>query len=185
MIEILVELEDLSTGEAGLLVTLPCDLKAVLEKDHEYVIYDVEQDIDFNSFTDVFKLNAILEEIENSNPDLTTEHLEALLMVSKMRLTDAEFIRRIADNEFMLEVLECPEDSGMDIEEYAACYLATELCIQFDKDVDQNMMRLIGCDEVSQYVSWSTIWRQYEAMGFRIVDDYNDEELMSYLIYWK
>lgn len=181
MINVKVELEDLTDDYSIKTISLPCDIRTQIDRDHEYVIISCEPDLDIGDNNDIEKLNRVLDSINNENPEMTAEYLSILLGNSSARdLFDEDFLRRIEENDFMFEDIS-EIDWLMSPEETAGCYLATELKIPFDEGVTGKMLDLLDSSVLVDYVNWKDVWRQYEAIGFRLVS--KDDN--TYILHWR
>ena len=181
MIKVPVEVEDYDTCKSFNLI-LPCDIKSKLDISHELMLIDWDSGIFLGSTRDVLSLNAAIERINTENPAMTLPILEALYDASYVSsLDNEEFLRKICENDFMLEPV-CGTGNwcllGLD-EEACACYLATEMCIPFAKNVTQQLIKEMKGEQIDN-VDWEIVWEYYEIMGFEkmIIDR------QTYLFHW-
>ena len=184
MIHLTVELQDLTGDGSDKVITLPCNLRTVLNPQFEYVIVSCWPEISLSRYDDVERLNDILEEINSENPDMTAEYLGILLDASGMDIFDATFIRKASSNDFMFEDLSDIEDENMTWEEIAARYLTTELRVPFG-GLGTESIKLLGDTKIANYVDWSEVWGQYVDIGFTIVYGTASDEDSIFLVYWR
>lgn len=184
MIKLKVYLEDISDGISEKIIDLPCNLNAELERDHEYVITCCDPDLALWQYDDVYKLNNVLDEINSENPDMTAEFLAVLLEASEsLDIFDEKFIRKVEDNDFLFDDIShitwamCPN-------EIAACYLATERHVPFDKEMSREVFECLSNEELVDYINWEDIWRQYEFQGFKLVETGDRDNEKAYLVHW-
>ena len=129
-------------------------------------------------------MNEVIDDINSENPGMTAELLALIMDAVDGELEDEEFVRRIKENDFMFEDLS-EVTWKMGNEELAACYIATELGVPFDTGITKEILDFISKDEITDYIDWSAIWAQYEAIGFRLAEDLESEEYSLYLIHWR
>lgn len=184
MVKIRLELEELENSKT-IYVTLPCNLRAELDLQCDYIIMDSEPSMPSVYNMDLRKLNDVLDEINCENPGMTAEYLNLLLDASGARdITDEEFLRRIKENDFMFEDLS-EIRWKMSGEEIAARYVATVLKVPFKKGINAELLCAMSSDIISEYIKWEDIWSQYETLGFRVEEDSTSEEYGLYLIHWR
>lgn len=180
MVKFNVEVQDWDDCYIEKSATIPCDMCCGLSKSGEYVIIDSEPSIPGINMMDFWKLNDIISDINNENPSMTVEYLVMVMEAVNGSLEDEDFVHRIKNNDFMFEDLS-NINWKMDNEEIAACYIATKLNIPFDFGITKEILEFINRDEISDYIDWFAIWKQYELIGFKIIE----LEKKLYLIHWK
>ncbi len=184
MIKLTLELQDWDDGCTNKVVTIPSNIRSELNRQNEYVIIDSTPPIRGIQTMDVWKLNEIIDDINSENPGITSELLALIMDTVDGELEDEEFVRRIKENDFMfVDLSEITWKMGN--EELAACYIATELGVPFDTGITKEILEFISKDEITDYINWSAIWKQYEAIGFRLAEDIESEECSLYLIHWR
>ena len=184
MIKLELELQDWDDGCADKTVTIPSNIRSELNRQNEYVIIDSTPTIPGIQTMDVWELNEVIDDINSENPGMTAELLALIMDAVDGELEDEEFVRRIKENDFMFEDLS-EVTWKMGNEELAACYIATELGVPFDTGITKEILDFISKDEITDYIDWSAIWAQYEAIGFRLAEDLESEEYSLYLIHWR
>lgn len=184
MIELKLELQDWDNDCASKTVTIPSDIRSELNRQNEYVIIDSTPSIPGIQIMDVWELNEVVDDINSENPGMTAGLLALIMEAVGGELENEEFVRRIKENDFMFEDLS-EITWKMDNEELAACHIATELGVPFDTGITKEILDFIGKDEIVDYIDWSAIWAQYEAIGFRLAEDLESEEYGLYLIHWR
>lgn len=184
MIKLELELQDLDDGCADKTITIPSNIRSELNYQNEYVIIDSTPFIPGIQAMDVWELNEIVDDINSENPGMTAELLALIMDAVDGELDDDEFVRRIKENDFMFEDLS-EVTCKMCNEELAAYYIATELGVPFDTGITKEILSFISKDEITDYIDWSAIWAQYEAIGFRLAEDLDSEEYSLYLIHWR
>lgn len=184
MIKLQVELQDWHGNCEDKIITIPSNIRSELDAQSDYVIVDSSPFISEIQMMDIWKLNDILEEINSENPGMTAEFLKMILEAVDGDLEDREFVRRIKEGDFLFKDLS-DITWRMGNEEVAACYIATELGVPFDNGITKEMIELITKDEIVDYINWSEIWSQYEAIGFKLAEDIDSEEYSLYLIHWR
>lgn len=184
MIQLTVELEDLTDDVGYQKIVIPCDLYSVLNTQHEYVVVSCEPEIHLGQYDDIQKLNNVLDEINSENPEMTACYLGVLLQASrKGDIFDPEFLQRIENNDFMFEDL-TDITWRMEQDEIAARYLTQELKIPFDREMSDETFQSLTKEELTDYVNWKDVWKQYAAMGFQLIGD-SEHQAEKYLIYWR
>ena len=184
MIKLKLELQDWDGCGEDKVVTIPSNIRSELNSQSEYVIIDCVPSVPDIQAMDIWKLNSVIDEINSENPSMTAEFLALIMEAVDGDLGDDEFVRRIKENDFMFEDLS-DITWKMGNEDVAACYIATELKVPFDTGITREILDFLSKDEITDYIDWSTVWEQYEAMGFRIVEDLESEEYSLYLIHWR
>ena len=184
MIKLELELQDWDDGCADKTVMIPSNIRSELNRQNEYVIIDSTPFIPGIQTMDVWELNEVIDDINSENPGMTAELLALIMDAVDGELEDEEFVRRIKENDFMFEDLS-EVTWKMSNEELAACYIATELGVPFDTGITKEILDFISKDEITDYIDWSAIWAQYEAIGFRLAEDLESEEYSLYLIHWR
>jgi len=182
MIEISIELQDWNGDYSESAISIPSDIRTVLDRQNEYVIVDSMPSIPGIQTMDVWKLNEVIDDINSENPDMTAELLVLLMETVDGSLHDDEFIRRIKDKDFMFEDI---SNITMGDEEVAARYIVEELGVPFDSKINKETLAFITRDEVSEYIKWDEIWWQYEAMGFKLAEDVYSDDPGVYLVHWR
>lgn len=188
MVKLKVEVENLTNDYEHKVLELPCDLKTELMDGCEYVIVSQEE---FENGeirccgNDIVRFNQALLDINDQNPEMTTELLAMILGATGEDLSDDETVRRICENDFGFEDLSSI-DWRMSDEEICACYLATILGVKFDKDMADSVFASLCDDSAVDYIVWSDVWRQYTFLGYEMISATNENgESVRYLIYWK
>ena len=144
---------------------LPTDLQ--LDKTHEYLIEYHDGLFTLGDFDDVFKLNKVLDYINSENPDMTNELLGAIFDAScALRMSDAEFLRKICEKDFMMDEVECVLDNVVSDEATAASYLAVRCRVPYAHNITQK--RIDDISAVNDF-DWDLVWPHYEHMGFKIL----------------
>ena len=184
MIKLKLELQDWDGCGEDKVVTIPSNIRSELNSQSEYVIIDCVPSVPDIQAMDIWELNSVIDEINSENPSMTAEFLALIMEAVDGDLGDDEFVRRIKENDFMFEDLS-DITWKMGNEDVAACYIATELKVPFDTGITREILDFLSKDEITDYIDWSTVWEQYEAMGFRIVEDLESEECSLYLIHWR
>lgn len=185
MIKLKIELQDWDECCAEKVITVPStSLHSELNRQNEYVIIDSTPSIPGVHSMDIWELNKVLDDINSENPGMTAELLSLIMDAVDGDLDDEEFVRRIKENDFMFEDLSDLK-WRMGNEEIAACYIATELEVPFDDGITKEILAFLKKDEITDYIDWSAIWSQYEAIGFRLAEDIESEEYSLYLIHWR
>lgn len=184
MIKLELELQDWDDGCADKTVTIPSNIRSELNRQNEYVIIDSTPSIPSIQTMDIWELNEVIDDINSENPGMTAELLALIMDAVGGELEDEEFVRRIKENDFMFEDLS-EITWKMGNEELAACYIATELGVPFDTGITKEILDFISRDEITDYIDWSAIWAQYEAIGFRLAEDLESDEYSLYLIHWR
>lgn len=184
MIKLKLELQDWDDSCADKIVTIPSNIRSELNRQSEYVIIDSTPSIPGVQTMDVWELNEVIDDINSENPGMTAQLLTLIMEAVDGDLEDQEFVRRIKENDFMFEDLS-DITWKMGNEEIAACYIATELGVPFDTGITKEILEFISKDEITDYIDWSAIWAQYEAIGFRLAEDLESEEYSLYLIHWR
>lgn len=169
MIKLVVEVEDWDTGET-IAIMLPCDLRGQIDHTHDLQIVDWEGDFSLDHFDNILKLNAVIENINAENPDVTLELLSAICDACDAGgFGDDEFIQKICSNDFMLKEIISGDGWLMKgDEETCACYLATELMVPFAKNITQDRLREIKNGLINA-VKWDVVWKHYAHMGFKLI----------------
>lgn len=174
----LIDLYDFSQTK----LTIPCTLTDDIDPDHEYEIISMSPDLPLLDIDDIWRINAVLSEINTANPDMTIEYLNILVTASGSELWDPEFVRRVCEDEFMFyDLTDC--NFGLSKRCNAAKHLLTQERVPFDKQVDQFTMNILGCTEVQDYIDWEAIWRQYLTLGFQIIEEDFDKG-RTFLVFW-
>lgn len=178
MIQIEVELEDLTSDSDDIVLHLPCNVGNKLDISHEYAVVYTEPDLNLNTYTDICRLNEILDDINSENPEMTMEYLDILLEAFGRRedVFNPVFVERLKNNDFYFADISEIEWKQMDSEQIAACYLATEMKVPFNESVTKDTLTLIN-DEFVDYMDWSAIWSEYQKLGFKLIDDF-------YIVHW-
>lgn len=182
MINLKIKVMDIDTDHAVHL-TLPCNINSYLDKNHEYEIMDWDETEFVGGFDDIFELNDTLHKITTQNPDMTTEHLDIIYNQSPVRsVTDEKFIKKVCDNDFMLEEIDTggfsdyaeiiPTSTIADCE-YTAEYLALDLEIPFAKNITEEHIKYM--QQYPELIDWYSVWIHYEHMGFECVRDASDK----------
>ena len=184
MIKLKLELQDWDDSCADKIVTIPSNIRSELNRQSEYVIIDSTPSIPGVQTMDVWELNEVIDDINSENPGMTAQLLALIMEAVDGDLEDQEFVRRIKENDFMFEDLS-DITWKMGNEEIAACYIATGLGVPFDTGITKEILEFISKDEITDYIDWSAIWAQYEAIGFRLAEDLESEEYSLYLIHWR
>lgn len=184
MIKLKLELQDWDDSCADKVVTIPSNIRTELNRQSEYVIIDSTPSIPGVQTMDIWELNEVIDDINSENPSMTAELLALIMDAVDGDLENEEFVRRIKENDFMFEDLS-DITWKMGNEELAACYIATELGVPFDSGITKEILDFIKKDEITDYIDWSAIWSQYEAIGFRLAEDLESEEYSLYLIHWR
>ena len=184
MIKLKLELQDWDDSCADKIVTIPSNIRSELNRQSEYVIIDSTPSIPGVQTMDVWELNEVIDDINSENPGMTAQLHTLIMEAVDGDLEDQEFVRRIKENDFMFEDLS-DITWKMGNEEIAACYIATELGVPFDTGITKEILKFISKDEITDYIDWSAIWAQYEAIGFRLAEDLESEEYSLYLIHWR
>lgn len=184
LVTLKIEIENLTTDYSTKEIIIPCDLRAELEPNCDYVVVSCEPYIPMGYNDDIKGLNEIIETINSESPGMTNDLLRVLLEASGENIFDDTFLRKIVTNDFMFEDI-----SGiqwkMGDEEIAACYLMTVLRIPFDPATKPETIDALCDDSISDYISWEGIWNEYETLGFRVIVDLDGENYGRYLIHWK
>lgn len=184
MVNLDIEVENLTTDYSIKSISIPCNLRSELDPNCDYVIVSCEPDIPGGYTDDLESLNEILETINSESPGMTNDLLRVLLSASDSDIFDEVFLRKIEENDFMFEDLSNIE-WGMEPDEIAARYLMTVLHIPFDRNIKPNTIEAFDDDSLSNYISWGKIWREYETLGFKVVEDLEGETYGLYLIHWR
>jgi len=183
MIKLKIELQDWDTCTEKV-VTIPADILSELNRQNEYIIIDCTPSIPGVQAMDIWELNEVIDSINSENPSMTAELLALIMEAVDGELEDEEFVRRIRENDFMFEDLS-DITWKMGNQEVAACYIATELGVPFDTGITKEILEFLKKDEITDYIDWSAIWDQYEAIGFKLAEDLESEEYSLYLIHWR
>ena len=185
MVNVLAEIQDLTTGEE-MSIILPCDIDTKLEQGHEYeILYCVpEIPLGRTACFDVCGINQIFNDINEENPILTEEHLSMFLTSAGTDISDEGMVEKLKNNDFFFADI---SDIKLDLsgEEIAARYLATEIGIPFSREISMDMMNVLTDDTVIDYLNWENIWRQYELMGFKLIENFDSHDYQAYIISWK
>lgn len=184
MIKLKLELQGWDDSCADKVVTIPSNIRSELNRQSEYVIIDSTPPIPGVQTMDVWELNEVIDDINSENPSMTAELLALIMDAVDGDLENEEFVRRIKENDFIFEDLS-DITWKMGSEDLAACYIATELGVPFDTGITKEILEFISKDEITDYIDWSAIWAQYEAIGFRLAEDLESEEYSLYLIHWR
>ena len=184
MIELELELQDWDGCGEDRVVAIPSNIRSELDRQNEYIIISSTPDIPNIQTMDIWELNRIVDDINSENPGMTAELLSLIMNTVDRNLNDEEFVRRIKENDFMFEDLS-EVAWGMCNDELAARYIATKLGVPFDTGITKDILEFIKRDEISDYIDWPAIWSQYEAIGFKIIENTEPEECSLYLIHWR
>ena len=175
MFKITVEVENMTTDENSISLTLPMsesEIHSKLMRDCEYLITDYSGNCRFENFDDIFVLNETLSRINAENPLITNELLEIILETSNYAyIDDEEFLEKICSNDFMYEEIVIPNDWGGTKEEYAAYSLFTEFSIPF---APAESLMTEAHKEGKSYKDWEFVWDVYSYMGFYMSEDDSD-----------
>ena len=166
MIEMKVELYDWDATRFET-VTLPCCLSEKLDMTHEYQITGGDG-INLTCY-ELEDLNNALDEIASANPLLTAETLMAIMEASGSDdLTDEEFLRKMTEEDYMLELVYDDWRGRLSPDEECAWFLAAKQKIPFAKNITpSNLDEMDLCPEA---VDWTAVWDYYERMGFKSVE---------------
>lgn len=166
MVKLKIEVDDWDT-EKTIKLTLPCEVNKAMDLSHEHLISYWESDMALGFYDDVVGLNNVIDNINSASPNMTLEILEELLDASNERaLSSVEFIRKICDNDFMLEEIPVKIE-GWTTEECVARFLAIELKIPFAKNITKK--QLLNMSKTPDSVNWKMVWNHYANMGFKVV----------------
>ena len=176
MLNITVELENTTTDEDAIVMSLPMeetDIRGILMKDCKYLIVDTDSPADFKNFDDIFELNKAIRRICEENPTITNDVLAIILETSDYNnFDDEDFLEKICENDFMYEEAYVPKDWHRTKEEYAAFVLCTKYDVPFAL-LEQEMIE--ACRAGKSYPEWDSVWDVYAFMGFHMSEDMEDE----------
>lgn len=190
MIQLLLDIDDISDGSQRA-VMLPCsNLSAQLPSDHEYVIISSFPDMGIWLEDDIWKLNNTLDEINCENPEMTADYLGVLVDASgTSNFYSEEFLRRVKENDFMFcDITNIDYDLGT----YgnAACYLLSEHRVPFWGDdvpvtaAHELVISAFQATAAKDFVDWHAIWDKYYELGFRIIDWETDTMSKTFVVFW-
>ena len=166
MVHLEIEVDDWDTEET-LKLTLPCDVSRELDLSHEHLISYWDSDMALGFYDDVLGLNNVIDSFNSANPNLTLKILEEILDASEeTSLSSSEFVRKICDNDYMLEEVFVANKSFSEYE-CAAKFLAVEQKIPFAKNINQSILSDISKN--ADKVNWKAVWQYYRNMGFKTI----------------
>lgn len=188
MVHVQVSLECTDDLALSTTIMLPCKLTNALQKGLEYEIVKGEGAIVFEG-DDIKKINSALNKINQKNPAITNEDLDAIIVASEPKdawYEDTALLNRICKNKFYFasaeEIAEfCKSSfidlSGFDTEAIAAFYLLfSENVIPNGSGLDEETMKdyILSIETLLIYtptlIDFNGLWFDYEEMGFRLYE---------------
>lgn len=175
MIQMQVWIEDYSEDSSKELFLPDNDLPSKINLSNDIVLSDTESLTDFGVY-DLEKLNKILQDINDQNPDLTLESLEELFkLFGSKSIDDESFLNFLNEGDFLcdditdfiIEKLGDYEGSCYQYEKFAAMYLFICKQIPFSRNITINKIQEI-MEELIYFIDWDYIWSIYEYMGFKV-----------------
>lgn len=175
MIKMQVWIDDYSEDSSTELFLPDNDLSSKINLEHDIVITETESTTDFGIYN-LSKLNEILLNINNLNPDLSLESLEELFKLSgRTDISDETFITYLNDGdylcdditEFIIEKYGDYEGCDCQKEVFAAMYLFLDKHIPFTRNISITKISEI-IEELIYFIDWDYIWSIYEQMGFKV-----------------
>ena len=179
MIKMQVWIDDYSEDTSRELSLPDNDLSSKVNLEHDIVVTETESIADFGIYN-LSKLNEILLDINNQNPDLSLESLEELFKLSGCTdISDDTFINYLTDGdylcdditEFIIEKFGDYEGSCSQKETLAAMYLFLNKNIPFTRNISIAKISDV-IEEMIYFIDWDYIWNIYEQMGF-VVSEIN------------
>lgn len=187
MIQMQVWIEDFSLDNS-IELTLPDDnLSSKIDLSNDIIISEYGSDTSFGVY-DLEKLNEILQEINDQNPDLDLELLEELFKLYDCEsISDKNFLNLIIDGDFLNDsitdfiVEKCGDydECYSQQEALAAMYLCVCKKIPFSRNIPLNKIDEVFNDLID-FIDWNYIWGIYEYIGFKVVE-INGETSVLYI----
>lgn len=170
MIKLNVEVYDYDTGVSKNL-TLPCDINKYLDLSHDLMISDWSDEAycGFGEIDDVAILNAVVKEINDTNPNMSLHLLVEILNANNSSFDNLDLIENICNSDYMLEEVVVDDNGLYTNEEKCAYYLATVCGIPFAKNISASYLTKMS-HNVKQSIDWEEVWIYYAIMGFVIIE---------------